>query len=62
MDAGGIGELLGVAIVGAGVLVGWRFGPKAERKVVRTALLVAVGSSVLAVGLALIWWAIVGAG
>lgn len=58
MDTGGVGELLGVAMVPVAWLVGRRFGPKAKKKFERTFLLVALWSVGLLLVLALIWWAI----
>lgn len=61
MDWGGLGELIGVALLGASGLVGWRFGAKAERsynRVLGVAMLVSLAGCVLLVGLVLLWSAI----
>ena len=61
MDGGGIGETIGVATVGVGLLVGWRFGPQAERKFERIVDRLILGIVVWVVLLLLvfvIWWAI----
>jgi uncharacterized membrane protein YfcA len=60
MDWGGLGETVGVALVGVGVFVGWRLGPKAEKKFDRAVSRAAVGVVVLVLLVFLIWWAIAG--
>ena len=61
MDGSGVGELIGVAAVGVGVLIAWVYGPQAERKFDRIISRVVVGSLVAVLALLLpfvIWWAI----
>jgi Na+-driven multidrug efflux pump len=61
MDGGGLGELLGVALVGAGVLVGRRYGPNAERRfnrVLKRTLWLAILWVCAMLAVLAIWWAI----
>jgi hypothetical protein len=58
MDGGGVGELIGIALLPVGWLVGRRFGPRREKKFWRIVSRVIVAWLALAVLLALIWWAI----
>jgi hypothetical protein len=61
MDGGGLGELIGVAAVGVGVLVGWLYGPQAEKKFDRIVNRVLVATLVGPLALLLpfvIWWAV----
>jgi hypothetical protein len=54
--AGDVGETIGIALAGLGVFVGWKFGPRAEKKFNRALFLVTVGGLVLCVLLVLTWW------
>jgi uncharacterized membrane protein YfcA len=60
MDWGGLGETVGVALVGVGVFLGWRFGPKTQKKFERALSRAAVGVVVLVLLVFLIWWATAG--
>jgi hypothetical protein len=49
METGGVGETIGVALVAVGLFVGWRYGPRAQKKYEwifgRVALVSLAGSS-----------------
>jgi len=60
MDGGDVGELMGVAFVGVAVLVGKKYGPKAETDLVKAILLFCAGAIVMLLVIGLIWSVIAG--
>jgi Na+-driven multidrug efflux pump len=61
MDGGGLGELIGAAAVGVGVVAGRLYGPQAEKRFDRIVNRVLVATLVGTLALLLpfvIWWAV----